>query len=126
MTDYEIVQIALSISEQIDFLWNFYVTACAVFLGWLFSTKIEWDADKQRSVIILFLMFAAVNLSAIYNEYSLFEIALDSIRSNLNHNGNSFIKAFSDSSGIGSLGAVVVHLAGDFFIYSLIRKSFRK
>jgi len=71
-------------------------------------------------------MFAIVNLSSIYNEYSLFEVALDNIRRNLNHNGNSFIKAFSASNGIDSLGAMVVHLAGDFFIFSLIRKSFRK
>lgn len=124
MTDYEIVNVALTISEQIDFLWNFYVTACAVFLGWLFSSKIEWDADKQRSVTILFFMFAAVNLSAIYNEYFLFEVALESINSSLTHNGDSFIKVFSNSRGIGSMGAVIVHLAGDFFIYSLIRKSF--
>ncbi|WP_019028288.1 hypothetical protein [Colwellia piezophila] len=124
MTDYELAQIALSISEQIDFLWNFYVAACGILLGWLFSSKIEWNHDKQRAVTILFLMFAVVNLSAIYNAYSLLEAAMDSIQSNLEHNGDSFIKKFSDFRGIGSIGAAVVHLAADFFIYSLIRKSF--
>lgn len=126
MTDYELAQIALSISEQIDFLWNFYVAVCGVFLGWLFSSKIEWNYDKQKAVTILFLMFAAVNLSAVYNEYSLLEAAMDSIQSNLEHNGDSFIRRFSDFRGIGSIGAAIVHLAGDFFIYSLIRKSFQR
>jgi len=124
MTDYELAQIALSISEQIDFLWNFYVASCAILLGWLFSSKIEWNHDKQRAVTILFLMFAAVNFSAIYNEYSLLEAAMDSIRSNLEHNGDSFIKKFSDFRGIGSIGAAVVHLSADYFIFHLIKKSF--
>lgn len=124
MTDYELAQIALSISEQIDFLWNFYVAACGILLGWLLSSKIEWNYEKQRAITILFFMFAAVNFSAIYNEYGLLEAAMDSIRSNLEHNGDSFIKKFSDFRGIGSMGAAVIHLAGDFFIYHLIKKSF--
>ena len=124
MTDYELAQIALSISEQIDFLWNFYVVVCGIFLGWLLSSKIEWNHDKKKGVTILFIMFAAVNFSAIYNEYNLLETAMDSIRANLEHNGDSFIKEFSDFRGIGSIGAVIAHLSADFFIYSLIRKSF--
>jgi len=124
MTDFELAKIALTISEQIDFLWNFYVASCGILLGWLFSSKIAWNYDKQRAVKVLFFMFAVVNLSAIYNGYSLLESTMESIHANLEHNGDSFIRTFSGFRGIGSLGAAAVHLSADFFIYYLIKKSF--
>ena len=118
------INIALRISEQIDFLWNFYVTACAILLGWIFSSRIKWDQDRQRTVIILFIMFAAVNLSAIYNEYYLFEIALQDIGSNLRTHDEDFRRVFSNSRGIGAFGAAIIHIGADIFIYTLLKRCF--
>ncbi|MEY8214903.1 MAG: hypothetical protein RPR97_10550 [Colwellia sp.] len=124
MTESEMINIALRISEQIDFLWNFYVTACAILLGWIFSSRIKWDYDRQRTVIILFILFAAVNLSAIYNEYYLFEMILKDLSNNLQAHDDGFIREFSDSRGIGSIGSAVVHIGADIFIYSLLTRCF--
>jgi len=120
MTDYELAQIALSIGDQIDFLWNFYVTACAILLGWLFSSNISWDKDKQIALTVLFVIFAAVNLSAVYNSYTLFESALAQLRQSTV--SNNFISEFANTTGIGSMAAIIVHLTADIFIYNIIKR----
>jgi hypothetical protein len=77
----------------------------------------------MRAITTLFFLFVAVNLSAIYSGYHLLSIALEELRSKVTYSTSpSFINEFSTSGGLGVIGAVVIHLATDFFIYTLIRK----
>lgn len=121
MNEADLVDVALTLREQIDFLWNFYMTACALLIGWTFSSRITWDPDKQRVVMILFVMFAVVNLAAIFKDYRLLELALSELQLMPAASGR-FLSRFSGSSGLGAQLAAMVHLLGDAVIFLLLRQ----
>ena len=116
-----LLDVALILREQIDFLWNFYVTACAILIGWTFSSRIVWCRQRQRVVLALFTLFAVVNLSAIFKDYQLLELALAELRV-MPAAGNNFVAQFSSSAGLGASLAAVVHVIGDVVILLVIKQ----
>jgi len=119
MSEAEIVNIILRIREQVDFLWHFYVSSCAILIGWLFSTRIEWTKEKHQVTSILFITFAVVNIFAIYKEYVLLESALTQLKELAT--GSPFAYQLANSEGLGASVAFLVHAAADIVILQLIR-----
>jgi len=124
MSEAEIVNVILRIREQIDFLWHFYVSSCAILIGWLFSTKIHWTKEKHQVTTVLFVTFAIINLSAIYKEYSLLESALLQVRSTAEN--SLFTSKLAESDGLGSILSVIVHATVDVIIYQLINLRYKR
>lgn len=123
MTEAELVTVAFQIRDQINFLWNFYVTACAVLIGWIFSEGMSWTKEKYLAVSGLFVVFALINVSAISTEYGLLELALYDLNSQVNSSGQ-FSAELAESPGLGSFTAVVIHLIVDALLLQLIRYRF--
>ena len=46
---------------NLNFLWNFYVTACAIMIGWLFSGTINWSRETWLVISMFFIIFAIIN-----------------------------------------------------------------
>ena len=117
----DLVDVALTLREQIDFLWNFYVTACAILIGWTFSSRMVWSRQRQRVVMALFTLFAIVNLSALFKDYRLLELALAELRL-MPEAGGHFVGQFSTAIGLGSSLAATVHVIGDAVILLVLRQ----
>lgn len=119
MNESELVTAVLTIREQVGFLWNFYVTACVFLIGWIFSSRVEWNETKRKVIIGLFAAFALTNLSAIYSEYSLLSAAADQLRY-MSSAENRFLTKLSSDGGLGPFLASVIHILADVFIVYLI------
>ncbi|WP_026376102.1 hypothetical protein [Aestuariibacter salexigens] len=119
MNESEYVSAILTIREQVGFLWNFYVTACVFLIGWIFSSKVIWNETKRKAVIGLFVAFALMNLSAIYDEYSLLSAATGQL-AQMSSPQDRFLSTLATDSGMGAFLASVLHLGADVFIIYLI------
>lgn len=125
MTESELVSVVFQIRDQINFLWNFYVTACAILIGWIFSDSMTWTRDKYLAISGLFIVFALINLSAISTEYNLLELALYDLNNKASSSGQ-FVPELAQSSGLGSFAASAIHLIVDLLLLQLIRYRFNK
>ena len=124
MTETELVNVALKLREQVDFLWHFYVSCVAILIGWLFSTSLQWTQAKHRVTLSLFLIFAFINLSSIYSEYGLLESALMQLGNVAS--GGVFVNNLAGSNGLGSGLSIAVHLVADIIIIQLINLRYRQ
>lgn len=125
MTEADLINVVFQIRDQINFLWNFYVTACAILIGWLFSESMTWSKDKFYAICGLFFVFALINLSAINTEYGLLETALSDLSSKISYAGG-FSNELANTPGMGSLGAVIIHVVVDLLLLQLIRYRYRR
>ncbi|MCC2604047.1 hypothetical protein [Planctobacterium marinum] len=125
MTESELVSVVFQIRDQINFLWNFYVTACAVLIGWIYSDNMSWNKDKYLAISGLFFVFALINVLAVHKEYGLLALALSDLINNASVSGK-FVPALAQSGGLGAMGATLVHLLVDVLLLLLIRHRFNK
>lgn len=122
MEQADLVMVVLKLREQIDFLWKFYVTSCAILIGWIFSSKIKWTQEKGNIISILFILFAIVNLLSLYSEYSLMQLGLDDLKTKSMEAG-SFVSHFSTSKGLGAKTAIFLHFIVDLAIFGLLKRT---
>lgn len=125
MSESELVGVIFQIRNQINFLWNFYVTACAILIGWLFSGTINWSRETWLVISMFFIIFAIINASAMHTEYQLLELALVDLSTLQNLNGE-FLPQLAKTYGLGSLPSFLVHFVADIFLLWLLRHRFVK
>ena len=115
-----LVEVVFKINDSINFLWNFYIGVCAVLLGWLFSANIKWERIKRITVSIGFTLFALINASALYNNYSMKAITFEEIQQKPEFEESVFIQEFVKTTGIGENGVVIIHIVVGLVILTLI------
>ncbi len=122
-----IVSTVFNINDQINFLWNFYVVAIAVLLGWIFTTGIDWTVEKRRSILLLYVIFAVVNGTALYEAYYLLEKALIDLEGYVSATGTGspFLLELIGFGGYGPVGAMIIHVSADVLIIGMIIRNTR-
>ena len=59
-----------------------------------------------------------------FSNYHLLELVLVDLKELVSYSNNSlFVAEFSNSNGLGSYGALIIHFIADFSIYMLIKTS---
>jgi hypothetical protein len=72
----DLVDIILKLADQINFYWNFYVIANIAMLGWLLSLNANPDWQLKAAVSIAFIIFIALNITALIRSYIFLQAAL--------------------------------------------------
>jgi hypothetical protein len=65
----QILTFVFKFGDYLHQLWNYYMAVNALIVGWLLSTKAPWDYRQKAAVLVLYLAFIAINLSALLKMY---------------------------------------------------------
>jgi|GEM_PF-6947072 len=84
----------------------------------------QWSREIGLIVRGLFLVFASINCLALYNEYSLMNLALEDLQARSGAT-TGFVYEFSRSGGLGASSAAIIHIVGDLVILMLINMRIR-
>ena len=123
MSENDLIGVIFQLRDNINFLWNFYVTGCGFLIGWLFSGNIRWSRQTWAVISMFFCIFVIINANALHTEYLLLELALTDLKSHTALSA-SFVPQLADTKGLGATGAYIIHLIADVFLLWLLRHRF--
>ena len=120
MDTHQLIDIVFKLSDLINFNWNFYVVVCAIILGWLFTSDIQWDMIKRIGSSIGFIVFTIINGRALNKAYVLLNTTLEELKEKDTYEVSTFMQQFVTQGGIGDKGVIYIHTVMGIIILGMI------
>ena len=75
----QILTAVFKLSDYLNQLWNLFAIFSGLVIGWIISAKDPWSPQQKMIVAAIYLVFIAVNLSALIKMYAWLRLAFEDL-----------------------------------------------